>query len=239
MLKRKYDAEADIPEEAKSFYVEKDGAWVLQLEDMKTEDDVARLKKALEAEREAHKESKSLFKKLEEKIEALGQKKDNPKQKDDTKGKSLELLALEQKQKEYDERMAVLEKEREALLAEKKNNAITKALREVAKGKITESAFADLELYASQFDTTENGEVVEKGSGKGVAEWFGETIKSRPHWLASNTPSGASGGNPPNKTLSQNEVKLQKLLEKDELTAREALEAQELNEAIKQEAQQQ
>lgn len=242
MLKKSYASKEEIPAGAEGFYKElEDGTCVLQLEDMKTEEDVEKLSKALQAERDAHKQSKGMFKTLEERIIELDSKlkvKDTQgeqQQQQPKKASDVDLLAIQAKMKEQAKQIAAIQAERDALAQEQKRNTILKALRKVSDGKISNEAFQDLELYASKLDITEDGAVVTKDEGRAIDDWFGETLKSRPHWLAKNTPGGANGGSLQPNTLSQNAIKLNKLLEKDELTPRESLEAQELALLVKNE----
>lgn len=66
MLKRIYPNQTDIPAGLEEHYKEVDGSWVLQVEGSKSEEDVARLTKALNAERSAHAETKKKAKTLED-----------------------------------------------------------------------------------------------------------------------------------------------------------------------------
>ena len=43
MLKRKFSSKEDVPEALNEYYKERDGSYVLDVEDSKTEDDVKRL----------------------------------------------------------------------------------------------------------------------------------------------------------------------------------------------------
>lgn len=62
MLKFSYDVKSDIPEGLEKFYTEKDGKFTIQVEGMKTEDDVKSIQTALQKERETRRDAE---KKLE------------------------------------------------------------------------------------------------------------------------------------------------------------------------------
>lgn len=62
MLKLSYDAKSDIPEGLEKFYVEKDGVFTIQVEGMKTDQDVKSVQTALQKERETRRDAE---KKLE------------------------------------------------------------------------------------------------------------------------------------------------------------------------------
>lgn len=67
MLKKIYENQSEIPAGLEDHYTEKDGKWHIQVEGgTKTDDDVARIQKALTSERAAHAETKKKAKALED-----------------------------------------------------------------------------------------------------------------------------------------------------------------------------
>jgi hypothetical protein len=58
MLKALYDNQEDIPAEFASLFTERNGKWEIQVEGIKTPGDTERLQRALDSEREAHRETR-------------------------------------------------------------------------------------------------------------------------------------------------------------------------------------
>lgn len=71
MLKYKYDNKADIPAAVQSYYTEKDGVFVLQVDGVKTEDDVKSIQDALQKERGLRRDAETKAKTLEDKFGLL------------------------------------------------------------------------------------------------------------------------------------------------------------------------
>lgn len=70
-LKVKYDRKEDIPQGLEKFFTEKDGAWFLQAEGMKTDADIESVKGALEKERKVRRDAENNLKTLQDRFTGL------------------------------------------------------------------------------------------------------------------------------------------------------------------------
>jgi len=247
MFKFKYankeEFEKAVPEGARAMYKEVDGEYVLAVDGVKSQADIDALKKALDSERDAHKETRKALSEIEELKKLLGQKSGtgDPNPGDDGKGgkdsSDPNVLALKKELEQQKKALEDLQKEREALAAEKKKHTILENLRKVANGKVRQEAMSDLELHASMFNITDDGKVV-TSDGTDLNTWFADTLKSKPHWLPKNTSSGASGGTKTaagvNGGLDEKKAKFKEMYAKKELTPQERVDLMKLGSEIKQ-----
>ncbi len=235
------DFENDVPAEMRTLYTEEDGVFMLTgIEGIKTEDDVNNVKTALQKEREARRSAEALKKEIDElkKLVAEGVKPSEPKTvTTDDKTSDPTVLALKKELEAQKKALETLNQEREKLAAEKKQLTILEALKKAAAGKVRTEAMSDLELYVSQFDITDDGEVVTENGTK-ITDWINETLKNKPHWLPQNTPSGASGGpggNAGDLSLDAKRAKLKDFMGREKLSPLELSEAHKLATEIKSE----
>ena len=216
-LKRVYDAETDIPDGFASLYSEANGKWVLTgIEGLVTQDDVGKIKKALDSERTLHKEAK---KKLEaygdytpEKLAELQQEAEELRIKasgkvDDTKIAELVNTKLAQVRGPLDRKIqdtVAQLSEKDKVIAElqneRKSGKIVSAVTSAAlKAKVITTAMYDVELLAERvFEVTDDNKVITKDGvgcvpGQDPAAWLAEMQASRPHWWAASQGGGARG----------------------------------------------
>jgi hypothetical protein len=242
-LKFMYDSKEAIPAEYLGLFDEKDGRFILTgIEGVTSQSDLDKLQGALHNERDAHKQTKAeLTKQLAElkakfaELEKAGSKDPEPQP---TAGATTDptVLALKKELEKQQSALDEMQKKSEALEAEKKQLTILNSLKRQAEGKIRAEAMGDLELYAGTFELTDDGKIVTK-DGTPVEDWFSETLKSKPHWLPENTPSGAKGGQGTGKELSLDakRAKLNEFAKKDTLTPLELSAAHKLASEVKME----
>jgi len=252
MLKLKYESKEEIPSEHLSLYVERDGAWMLDVDGLKTDEDVSRLKKALDSERDAHKKSKADAKRFEslesklDKILSAGKDEDEDEDEDppdDKKGGKNLDPTLNRLRKQMESQAKVLEdmqKRNSELELENKQKSIVDQIRKLATGKIRQEAIVDLEAIASQLQFTDDKELV-SNDGTPANEWLDGILKTRPHWKPINVGGGATGGkgDPAGKlTLEQKQAKFDKINNsKEDLKPTELVDALALAQEIKAEQQ--
>lgn len=242
MLKARYAKKEDIPQGFESLYTEKDGEFILTgIEGVKTESDIAAIKKALDSERDAHKQTRTQMKKLEDIEKKLAEMTSTKKDKEpaidpkDDKSTDPNFLALKKSLEKQQEIIEQMQQRNKELELENKQKSILDQLKKTASGKIRNEAMGDLELYASMFDMTDDGDVVTKDGTK-LSEWFETTLKNKPHWLPENQPGGATGGAGPgagNLSIDDKKNQLAELTKKTDLTPQEMVQAHALASEIK------
>jgi vacuolar-type H+-ATPase subunit I/STV1 len=241
-----YASRDEIPEGMADLFTERDGKFEFTaIKGIKMQSDLDKLQGALENERNAHKQTKS---DLNEKVSDLSKQLDEASKVADpaqnpgvpgpgaiTPSKDPNVLALQSEMEKAKKALEEMQKEKEVLEADKRKNAILEALRKEATGKIRDEAIADLELYQNNFDLTDSGEIVVKDTGASIADWFSETLKSKPHWEKTNVSGNAKGANPgtPGTGISDKKKRLSELMGKESLDLREQTEASELAGEIK------
>jgi hypothetical protein len=197
-------------------YVEKDGKYVIQVEGMKTEEDVRKVQNSLTA---ARTEANTLKQRLsllgDRKVEDVVAQLDRiPELEAAAKGK-LDDAAIDQiVETRIKSKLAPVERERDTLktqLAEKdqvigqftekeKVRKIHKQVREAAKtAGILDEAVEDALLLADRtFELTEDGLAVVKegtsfGAGLQPKDWLSDLQTKRPHWWGESSGGGAGG----------------------------------------------
>lgn len=205
LKKVEYDLLAD--DAVKALYVEEGEDFKLDLEDApedKTED-VTKLLKALNAERDAHKETKHS---LVEKLTSLEEKLKKPMiDEPEINSSDPNFLYLKKEMEKQKDQLDAILGQNETLKKEKKDALITEKIMDVANGKIVAGAMDDLKMYASagNFDVTDEGLVV-TSDGTDVDTWFSKTLELKPHWIPANKSAGAQGGTS-SKTTDSDEQK--------------------------------
>jgi len=246
-LKLVYGTQEEIPEEARGFYEEKEGAWHFNaIEDLKTQADIDRLQGALTNEREAHKatktdltnqltEIKKTVTDLEGKVKPQDPDPGNDPGIDPKKSKDPNILALQNELQKQGAELQKIREEKEALADQQRRSQILEAIHKEATGKIRAEAISDLDLHVGNFDLTDQGQIVHKESGTSFNDWFSETLKAKPHWVPSNVPAGAKGGDPKTGAggSGDDRKRLNELLGKESLNLREQAEASELADKVK------
>lgn len=217
-LKAFYAKQEEVPAEVASYYVEKDGKWVLDVEGgIKTPGDVAAVQEALRKERADHKKTKGDL----DKWAALGENPEEVQTKIDSIAEleaaatgdvkaqveaqvAAKLKTSEVKtQRELDalkKQVNDLGTENTGLKTAEKTRKIRDALGTASSElKVIDSAKEDVLMYASNFDVDEAGKVVTK-EGEGVLPgldpqvWLTEMGVKRPHWFPMSEGGGAPGG---------------------------------------------
>lgn len=219
-LKLKYASEGDIPEGFAALYTEKDGEWHLtEVEGIKTDGDIAKVRKSLETEREAHKKTKDRMRhfiemsddELEETVAKLdkydeleaaaGDKLDEDKINELAEKRANALKApLERDLKKANDRVTELEGENGELKTEKRTRTIHDAVRKVAtEAKVIPEAMEDVLMHAERvFEINDEGEVVVKDAvgftpGVGADVWMTDIKDKRPFWFPTSSGGGGKG----------------------------------------------
>ena len=224
-LKLKYDKKEEIPSGKEDLYTEKEGAWHLQLseiEGVKTDEDVAKVQKALDSERDARKKAEANLKPWE----TFGDKKPDEIQADldripeleaASQGKldkdKLEELAekkaeakvapVQRKLDEANEELGKVTKDRDYHKGQLESKLLGDAVRaEAIKMEVVQSAIPDIEIIAKDFfEKDASGNYVVKADAVGatpglsIADWMKDQQKVRPHMWAKSEGGGASGAN--------------------------------------------
>lgn len=219
-IKLKYTSQEDIPENFAELYTERDGEWQLTgIEGMKTDGDIAKVRKSLETEREAHKKTKDRLRafvelsdeeleevqtkldKYEELEAAAGDKLDEEKINELAEKRANALKAplereLKKAQIERDEAL----QENDGLKGEKRQRTIHDAARKVAtEAKVIPEALDDVLMHAERvFEITEEGDVVVKDGvgftpGVGPDVWMTDIKDKRPFWFPQSQGGGGKG----------------------------------------------
>ncbi len=226
-LKRSYAKKEEVPQELAKFYVEQNGAHVLDVEGgFKNEDDVVNVKKALDNERKDHKTAAEELKALKAQFEGIDPEAVKAERDElaayKSKGKVDEAAVearikagYERKLKTASDQLADANTKISSFETERRTTAIKDALRAAAKkvGVRTE-AEADVLMRAGMFDIDADGAVLTR-DGCGVAPglapdaWLGDYVKTAPHWL----PSSKGAGAKPGDMLSNNGDRAAKYIE--------------------------
>lgn len=218
-LKRIYDTEADIPEEAAAFYEERDGKWhlTLEIEGAANSDDVTRLNGALTKERNDHRATKEKLRAFDgldpqetrDKLDKLSDLEANP-------DATVEQRVTSEVERRIKARLAPVERERdrakqEAQEAQAERDRATGTLRSrsirddvrsaAMEAKVVGTALDDVLLYGdSLFEQNEAGETVTKDGINGVTPglkpgaWLADQKERRPHWWPASQGAGSQGG---------------------------------------------
>ncbi len=200
-----------------SLYEEKDGEFhLVGVEGMKTQADVDRVQKALQAERDAHKRTKQVFSALDgmdiedvvsrldrfDELEAAAAASKDPKKVDELVEARLasKTRPLERQVSELTKQLTEAKSAVESLTAERTVRTVHDAVRVAAdKLKMLPSAIEDAQMLAERhLVVTEDGSVrVKEGSpyGEGLdAEgFFNELRTNRAHWWPASHGGGAVG----------------------------------------------
>lgn len=211
-----YDTQDDIPEPYRELYEEREGKFHLtKIEGLVTDADVQRVRRALEQERNGHKQAKDTLKSI------LGDRKPEDLQAmldrypeleaaaqgkvDDTKLAELaearartRVAPLERKVNELTAALTEREQALQTFQQKEMQRTIFDAVRTAAsKAKVLDTAVEDVLLLAERtFEVTDDGKVVTKGDRGGVSPevWLTDMTKARPHWWPASTGGGARGG---------------------------------------------
>lgn len=219
-IKAKYDKQEDIPEGFAELYTEKDGAWEFTgIEGGVGQGDVARVQKALDSERKAHKATKDALKVwtvLGDDPEELQTKLDRFDELEAAAGGKIDEAKIEELvTKRITAKTAPLQRELDKAKRERdeattkvteldgtiKKGKIADAVRAAAtKEKVVPFAIDDVALLAERvFEVGEDGVVTAKDGvgvtpGISVEAWLSDQKEKRPHWWPESKGSGARGG---------------------------------------------
>jgi len=216
-LKAKVEKIEDVDAALQPFYVEKDGAFHLQVEGMKTEADVRSLQEALRKERENHKAVKDRLgllgdRKIEDVLTILDKV---PELEAAAAGKLDETKLNEIVETRIKTRLAPVEREKSQIAkrleelttlvstyeTRERTRSIQDAVREsIAKQQgFQPSAVEDALLFAERMlEVNEDGKVTTKDNvgvtpGVDAAVWLTEMQAKKSHWWGTTSGGGAAG----------------------------------------------
>lgn len=236
ILKAIYESADEIPETFAELYTERDGKFELTgIEGVKTEADVARLDKALKAERAEHSKTKGRVKsfgdltpeaveEMRSQIETLTAQVEAGGKPDEAAMEKLiaaklpaHLKPLQRELKEAIEARDALAQENQGLKGDKIRRGLSDLVRITLGTKkmavVDRRAEADIELWTERVMTfDEDGRFVTKEGvgltpGMSLEEALLEVQSSgtRPLWFKGNTPSGAQDGDSTTKRIPNGE----------------------------------
>ena len=229
MLKDKHDSIDEIPEQYRELYTERDGKWCCTgIAGIKTQDDIDRLKKALDSEKSDHKSTKEKLHvwdgmdhaEITTKLDRMAELEVAAGNKDEMDAKLEELtearvrsrLAPVEREnaalkKKLDEMTATAEK----LEAERVRRVIGDHIEKACvEAKILQEAKPDVKMLAEAvFEITDDSNVLTRENPFGITpglspEVFLQEMQStRPHWWP-RTTGGDSRGSGDTSTFSKN-----------------------------------
>lgn len=217
-FKMELDSLDGLPEEVAKEYVEKDGKFVIQVEGMKTQEDVNRVQQSLNAERTAHAALKEKVKTTfgDEKFETIREKLDKlPELEaaaegklDETKITSIVEGRLKAKTAPLERELTNVKNENAALKervatfeTKEKGRTIADQIRaEAQKAKMLDGAIEDaVFLGSSVMELQDDGVAVVKAAtgfteGLSAKDFVAQLQEKKPHWWGQ-TQGGGAGGN--------------------------------------------
>lgn len=218
-LKYRVKSLDEVDSKYHDLYTEKDGEYVLDVEGVKTQEDIDRLQESLRKERNDHKETKEKYRSLDgldvedviaklDEYDELKAKADNSGNDDEKVEKLVEarmrskLAPLERELQQAKAKNGELEGEVNQYKGKEKERTIHDHIRKAAAtAKVRDTAIEDALVYGERvFDVDESGRVVTK-DGVGVTPgltpdvWLSEIKNQRPHWWPESKGAGANGGN--------------------------------------------
>lgn len=206
-----------LPEEVAKEYVERDGKFVIQVEGMKTQEDVNRVQNALNAERTAHAELKTKVKTTfgDEKFEVIREKLDKlPELEaaaagnlDETKIASIvegrlkaKTAPIERENTNLKNENAALKEQVQTFATKEKGRTIADQIRaEAAKAKMLDGAIEDaVFLGSSVMELQDDGVAVVKAAtgfteGLSAKDFVAQLQEKKPHWWGPSQGGGAGG----------------------------------------------
>jgi hypothetical protein len=212
VLKAKYAAETEVPEDYKALYEERGGEWVLvQIDGIKTEADVTRVQRALTAEKEAHKKTRQTFddildgRKPEEvkaQLDRIPELEAATGQLDETKINTLVEARVKARitpiERERDQlKQQVTERDGKIVAFETKEKLRTVSEHVTAaarKAKVQESAIEDVVMHAERIFQIDEGKVLTP-EGISPEVWLTDMGNRKPHWWGPTQGGGGRGGN--------------------------------------------
>lgn len=207
MLKLKYDALEEIPEEYRKLYEKTENGYCLTgVDGLRTADDVSKLDRALKKERADHAALKKQWKEIlgDSDVETLkttlSKNMSNPPKNNESNSLNIEELISQKLQPmkiELDRYSKMVDDKDKELQSYKtqiqQRNIRDTVLQTARKAKIVDTALEDVALLAERdFQLSEDGEVQTSG-GLRVNEWMQKMKESRPHWWGASFGGGATG----------------------------------------------
>jgi hypothetical protein len=214
-----YANQEDIPEQFAELYEERGGSWHLtKIVGLKTEADVSRVQRALEAERRNHQQLKQTLETFrgDRTLEEIQADLDSiPELKAAAEGNLDEDKINDLVEKRIRTRLGPVERERdqlktklgehEAAIAGFQEKEIRRTIHDTVrsaavKGKVLDTAQEDVLMLAERmFEVSEDGGVTtrdEVGVTPGITaeQWLAEMQSKRPHWWPPSQGGGARGG---------------------------------------------
>lgn len=211
-LRYEYASLDEVPEAVRPLYEDRGGKFILTgVEGVKPVTEFETVHRSLQAERDAHKATKSKLGVWGDlNAEEVLAKLDRIAELEKVAGGALDEKKIDEiVETRIGSRLGPVERARKAaetalaekdaliasLLGEKKSNAIRSAVtRAAVADKVIESALEDVVLVAERlFDVTDDGKVTVKETGLSVQEWLADQKAKRPHWWPQSTGGGAGG----------------------------------------------
>lgn len=216
-LELSYASEDDIPENAKEYYTEENGEWILTGVKGGGKKNIDRLEESLRKERTDHKSTKSTYSKLQGlDIDELLKRNDEYDElkiraeatKDDKKIDEIvetriksRLTPLQRELQQTKEMLTGITTERDELVNKERSSKVRSAIRKAARSaKVVDTAVEDIEQLGSVlFDLDDAGNIVSK-EGVGVTPgmdpsmWLSDMKDKKPHWFPSSFGGGGKGG---------------------------------------------
>lgn len=221
MLKAFYLKQEDIPAGAEEFYKEKGEKWVLQVEGLRTQDDVDTVKASLTAEREAHKATKARYRPFIDlvsgaddvdaaigeviaSIDSIPELKAKAEHNDGADPSKVEelvearvksrLAPLQRENATLKENLEAATSEREALKTDIRTKSINEAIQKAAATSgVDAQSMEDVLMYAGRFEVDEEGKVIHTESGLDPMLWLND-MKAHRNWWGPTQGAGANGG---------------------------------------------
>lgn len=227
MLKRIIEKLDEVPEALRDHYVEKDGKWHLQVEGMKTQEDIDRQQAALQAERTAHKTTKDALKASNDKLEVWGELEpddvtakleklttlegagNNPKAEEiRSMAETLATARIKTETTKLQRSLDKMTEERDAAVNEGTGlktqivqRTVDDAIRGAATGaKVIPEAVPDLTILARNEFKLVDGKVVTE-DGRDAVQWLEDRKKTAPYLWPQAKGAGAQGGSENNGGL--------------------------------------
>lgn len=215
-LKMKYSTEAEIPEGFQTLYENVDGAFILTgVEGVKSEDDVMRVKGALDKERKLREDAEKALKKYDgidpekvrEDLARIPELEAAAGKMDETKIEEIVSARLKRHTNPLERDLAATKEllaQREAEVGTLRGSIKTRDLldqvrKTAAEMKVRSEALMDIELLApSLLELSDDGVVVTKATagqqaGLDLKSFFQDQQVRRPHWWPESVGGGSRG----------------------------------------------
>lgn len=233
-IKANYETSEEIPEQYAELFTERNGAYELNIEGVKTSADVERLQTALSNERNSHKDTKIRYNWVGDldasQVQSLRDAQEDLQHQLETKPAAMSDEQVEERAERLasrqtralDRQIAELTGERDAYSnaislheAAANQRSIRDAVDDALAGSnaisVVDGAREDIIPFAERVMTVQDGKILSKeGIGFEPGLPFAEVLAElkatgkRGHWFQGNTGAGANGSAGPNMSLGSN-----------------------------------